>query len=159
MKKNEFITQEITKILEVSQRSTLGQAKACAWILANFKGLNIKILKVKDLNPLADYFILASAQNEIQAKAMAQEISAQLKGLGFKLASMEGTAEGHWVLLDFVDVIVHIFLDIARPIYDLDKLWREAPQIKVPESYYYSAGIDSENEGEREDSNSPNEYF
>ncbi|MBT3585421.1 MAG: ribosome silencing factor [Halobacteriovoraceae bacterium] len=114
-------------------------AMTSAWILGNLKGINLKILEVKELSSLADYFILASATNTIQAKAMASEIARQMNRLGYQPLSQEGIqTNADWILMDIGDVIVHIFLETSRAVYDLDGLWREANSIEIPQDYYFS---------------------
>ena len=83
--------------------------------LSNKKGVLIKILDVKDLTSIADYFIISSVMNKKQAQA------------GIKAIRKEGYREGDWILMDFGDVIVHIFTDEERQHYDFDSLWKDAP--------------------------------
>ena len=137
----EFIDGKVKAIFKDSQHPfPLNMAMACAWIMANLKGINLKILDVKELSSLSDYFVLASASNKIQVQAMFQEIITQLKKNGIKdVPTREGHIESPWILVDAKDVIIHIFLESHRDVYDLDHLWREAKQIKIPEEYYFNA--------------------
>ncbi|OUR97445.1 ribosome silencing factor [Halobacteriovorax marinus] len=121
---------------------------ATAWILGNFKGINLKILDVSKTSSLTDFFVLASATNPTMAQSMADVIVKQLKDHGYEMISREGSQKGDdWILLDFGDIIVHVFLDISRNVYDLDNLWENAVEVEIPNSYYFS----SEDEEKSED--------
>lgn len=136
----EFISKEVSKIIESGEYEyPLNLAMAGAWICGNFKGHNLKVLKVAGMSSLADYFVLASATNVTQGKAMAETILVELKKHGAKSISKEGLPQTDWMLLDLGDIIVHIFQDISRDVYDLDGLWRDAPSIEIPQEYYYSS--------------------
>ncbi|MDY6084275.1 MAG: ribosome silencing factor [Dialister sp.] len=91
------------------------------------KGVLIKILNVRDLTSITDYFVLSSVRNTKQAQACADEVEEKLKENGISALRKEGYREGNWILLDFGTVIVHIFTDDERRHYDLDTLWKDAP--------------------------------
>ena len=95
--------------------------------LSNKKGVLIKVLDVKDLTSIADYFIISSVMNKKQAQASADEVEEKLEEAGIKAIRKEGYREGNWILIDFGDVIVHIFTDEERQHYDFDSLWKDAP--------------------------------
>lgn len=95
--------------------------------LSNKKGVLIKVLDVKDLTSIADYFIISSVMNKKQAQASADEAEEKLEEAGIKVIRKEGYREGNWILMDFGDVIVHIFTDEERQHYDFDSLWKDAP--------------------------------
>ena len=137
---NEFINNEIDKIFNSKEFDfPLNISMASAWILGNLKGINLKVLDMQKTSTLADYFVLASATNIIQAKSMAEELSFQYRRLGFPLLSKEGMSDSDWLLLDSGDVITHIFLESSRDVYGLEELWSKAPTVKIPEDYYYSS--------------------
>jgi len=94
------------------------------------KATDLDVLAVGDLTSIADYFILASAGNERQSAAIADEIVDRLKKeLGVRPLLVEGTTPGRWVLLDFGDFIVHIFTEDVRRFYGLERLWGDAPNV------------------------------
>lgn len=94
------------------------------------KATDLDVLAVGDLTSIADYFILASAGNERQAAAIADEIVDRLKKeLGVRALLVEGTTPGRWVLLDFGDFVVHIFTEDVRRFYGLERLWGDAPNV------------------------------
>ena len=95
--------------------------------LSNKKSVLIKVLNVRGLTSIADYFVLCSTRNQKQSQAAADEVEEKMAELGVKANRKEGYREGDWILLDFGDVIVHIFTDEERRHYDFDTLWKEAP--------------------------------
>lgn len=148
----EYIQSEVNKIVQdKSLEFPKNIAMASAWIMGNSKGLNLKVLDTTNRNSIADFFIMGSASNMIQAKAMAEEIVTQLKSHGVKVLSKEGLGHSDWILLDLGDIIVHIFLDNTRTNYNLDELWQDAPQVKIPNEYYYEEPIDAGSESDSKD--------
>ena len=96
-------------------------------LIFNKKGYDVKILDLQKIISFADYFIVCSADSDTQVKAIADEIDKTLKDAGIKYWHKEGYSALSWVLLDYVDVIVHIFKKEARAFYNLEKLWGDAP--------------------------------
>lgn len=94
------------------------------------KALDLDVLQVGALTSIADYFIIASATNERQTVAIADNIESQLKEhLGVRPLLIEGANPGRWVLLDYGDFIVHIFTEAVRRFYGLERLWGDAPNV------------------------------
>jgi len=93
------------------------------------KARQVVMLDVKALTTVADTFIICSARSNRQVTAIAEYIATDLKKQGKKALSVEGRKEGHWVLMDYGDVIIHIFLEPLRSFYDLEGLWIEARRI------------------------------
>ena len=148
----EYVKKEVEAILsDKSFEAPLNLAMATAWIMGNFKGLNLKVLDLRKASSIADYFVIASAGNPTQAAAMAEEIAFQMRGLGIEALSREGLKHStDWILLDYGDVIVHVFHEPARTIYDLDLLYKNALSVEIPESYYFSTP-ESERRGGNDD--------
>ena len=143
----EFVQNEVDKIVGEFEFPK-NWAMASAWILGNLKGTNLKVIDVKLTSGLADYFILVSAGNPIQAKSMAEEVAFQAKRSKQKVLSIEGKDGSDWILLDLGDVIVHIFNESVRDIYDLDQLYGDSPIVEIPNEYYFSTQAEeSEEEG------------
>jgi ribosome-associated protein len=137
---NPFIEKEVSKIIEENKAEfPKNIALACAWVIANFKGINIKIYDVSGSSSLCDYNIIASAQNTTQARAIVDILSPALKANNQEILSMEGVHEAEWILVDTGDVIVHLFLETSRDIFDLDTLWRKYDQVQIPKEYYFGA--------------------
>ena len=95
--------------------------------LSSKKSVRIKTMDVRDLTSIADYFVLASTRNQKQSQAAADEVEEKMEAIGYLPIRKEGYREGDWILLDFGDIIVHIFTDEERRRFDFDTLWKEAP--------------------------------
>ena len=135
---NEFINKEIDEIMKGSDFDfPQNTAMSSAWILGNLKGTNLKVLKMSKDFSLTDFFVIGSAQNSIQSKAMADEVCFQLKRHNVEVRSKESDQNSEWVLLDFGDIIVHIFVEHARSTYDLESLWSNSTEIEIPQEYYF----------------------
>lgn len=135
---NEYVQNEVKKIISnPAFEFPLNHAMAATWILANFKGDNLKIFDMKKATSMCDYSILATAQNATQARAMVDEISSSLKLQGANIVSYEGYEGADWILLDTGDIIVHVFNGPARDVYDLDLVYGRNPQVKIPEEFYF----------------------
>ena len=93
------------------------------------KDSKVVMLDVKALTTVADTFIICSARSNRQVTAIAEFTSRYLKKKGKKALNIEGRQEGHWVLMDYGDVIIHIFLEPLRSFYDLEGLWVDARRI------------------------------
>jgi ribosome-associated protein len=90
------------------------------------KGFDVKILGVTDLTSVCDYFVIASGDADVQVRAIAKEVEKQLREAGYKPYHREGETRGNWILLDYLDVVVHIFYEPTRRFYALEKLWGDA---------------------------------
>lgn len=91
------------------------------------------VLELKDLAIFTDYFVICSGESTTQVKAIAEHIEAEFMKNAIKPLSMEGLRYAHWVLMDYGDVIVHVFEDETRAYYELEKLWLDAPRITIPD--------------------------
>ncbi len=91
------------------------------------KGFNVLKIDLRNLVSFTDYFVLCSADSDVQVKAIADQIDKVLSDEGVKCWHREGLKALTWVLLDYVDVVVHIFRKEAREFYNLEKLWGDAP--------------------------------
>jgi ribosome-associated protein len=99
------------------------------------KACDLVVLDVREQTSIADYFILCTGRSDRQVQSIAQGLEEGAAEAGFKPFALEGVSRGHWVLIDFSDVIVHVFYEPVRQFYDLDGLWGHAPKAKLPESY------------------------
>ena len=95
------------------------------------KALDVVILNVGGLTSLADTFIICSGRSNRQVSAIADYIRTDLKKQGVAPLSVEGLQEGHWVLMDYGDIVIHVFYDDVRRFYDLEGLWSDAPRIRT----------------------------
>jgi ribosome-associated protein len=152
---NPFIEKEVSKIIEENKAEyPKNIALACAWVIANFKGINIKIFDVRGSSSLCDYNIIASAQNTTQARSIIDVLSPALKANNQEIKSLEGVHEADWILMDAGDVIVHLFVETSRDIFDLDNLWSKYDQVLIPKEYYFGAA-----QTEASSTESTNNYF
>jgi ribosome-associated protein len=97
------------------------------------KAKELVILNVTEISAFTDYFIICSGTSDRQVRAVAAAIQENLKTAEILPLGIEGEAAGQWVLMDYDDVIIHIFLEPVRPFYDLERLWSEAPRMNVPD--------------------------
>jgi ribosome-associated protein len=91
----------------------------------------VVIINIKKLSAVSDYILICSAESDRQVQAIAHAVEDGLRKKGEKALGVEGVSEGKWALLDFNDVVVHIFLEPVRDYYDLEGLWAEAPVTEV----------------------------
>ncbi|MBF0329475.1 MAG: ribosome silencing factor [Nitrospirae bacterium] len=110
-----------------SKESAIAAAKACG----DKKAKDIAILELKDLTVIADYFVICSGESTTQVKAIAQHIERKLRDEGTRPLRTEGAQNALWVLLDYGDVMVHVFEEQTRAYYELEKFWLDAPRIQV----------------------------
>jgi ribosome-associated protein len=95
------------------------------------KAGDLIVFNVRKLTTIADYFIICSAESQRQVRAIRDHIEFTLSKQGCHLFSTEGEESSRWILMDFSDVIVHIFKDDVRPFYALERLWGDAPRLDV----------------------------
>jgi ribosome-associated protein len=96
------------------------------------KAMNVVALDVAEMTSYADVFIICSGRSNRQVNAIAESIKTELKKHKIKPLSVEGTKDGHWVLLDYGHVIIHVFYEPVREFYDLEGLWVDAKRIVTP---------------------------
>lgn len=104
-------------------------AVAAARAAAEKQASGITILDVHDVIGITDYFVIASGGTDRQVKAVSEEIESALRQMGTKPIRREGAKEGRWVLLDYVDLVIHVFHDEEREYYGLERLWADAPVV------------------------------
>lgn len=107
------------------------QSILTAKAISSKKGLNIKLIEIGDISSLADYMVIATGTSSTHVKAIADEVEYQLDEAGISVSHIEGYRSNSWILLDYVDVIVHIFSDEAREFYDLQRLWQDGKEIDI----------------------------
>lgn len=98
-------------------------------LLYDKKAINIISIAVEHLTVLADYFIICSAKNVTQSKALAKHVEDSMDEQGIFIKHKEGLREGRWIILDYSEIIVHIFLGDTREMYSLEKLWSDGANI------------------------------
>lgn len=99
--------------------------------LQDKKGHDIRIIDITQVSSMGDFFIIADGTNKNQVQAMCDNVEEFLNKSGAKLKNREGYANGGWILLDYYDIIIHIFVEEERSFYDLEHVWRDGIQISI----------------------------
>ncbi|MCL2633317.1 MAG: ribosome silencing factor [Oscillospiraceae bacterium] len=95
------------------------------------KGHDIKVIKIADISVIANYFVLATGTSSTQVKALADEVEHKLSLSGTAPRRTEGYNGADWIVLDYIDVIIHIFYKETREFYDLERLWQDGEEIDI----------------------------
>ena len=106
-------------------------AKLAYLALEDKKAEDITIIDISGVSVLADYFIIANGTNDSQVKALVEGVEEELAKAGFEVKQREGYGLGNWVLLDFGEIIVHVFDRENRLFYDLERIWRDGKTVEV----------------------------
>jgi len=124
--KKELLPVELTRMA----------ALAAGQLAIEKKGTNVKLLDVREITSMTDFFIIASATSDIQVKAIADHILGEMREKhGVAPWKSEGWDTRKWIIVDYVDFVVHIFEQKAREFYDLERLWRDAKKVELPEEF------------------------
>ena len=91
---------------------------------------DIRVLDVHEQIAITDFFVIASGRTDRQVRAIADAVEEELRRSGLKPVRREGEREMRWLLLDYVDIVVHVFTDEDRAYYELERLWKDAPEVK-----------------------------
>ena len=97
------------------------------------KAYDIKILDIKKISSIADYMVIADGTNKNQVQAMCDAVTEEMGKAGFLSKSIEGYSECGWILLDYYDIIIHIFSDEARRFYDIERIWSDGKYVDISE--------------------------
>ena len=109
--------------------NSLEKSEACALLAQEQKAVNPVVLELIGTTALADYFLVCSGTSERHTQAMADHIEKSLKQRGILPRGIEGRTGGRWILMDYGDVIIHIFQQTERDFYDLEALWSDCPRV------------------------------
>ena len=113
------------------ENKSLEMAKLAIAALEDKKAEDIKVIDISEVSVIADYFIIAGGSNRSQIQAMCDNVDEKLGRAGFPAKQTEGYDTANWVLLDFGDIIVHIFDKENRLLYDLERIWRDGKQVDL----------------------------
>lgn len=102
-------------------------------VLNDKQATDIKVMYVREQSSLADYFVICSASSQRQAIALSENIEYELEKNDVKAKSIEGLTTGRWILMDYYDVIIHIFVEEDREFYSLERLWQDAKMLDEDE--------------------------
>lgn len=111
--------------------SSLALAQRAAQIALDTKAQDVVILDLRGVTDMTDFFVIASGTSDTHARAIGEHVAVGLKKEGSPAYHVEGLEKGRWVLLDFVDVVMHIFHPTLRNFYQLERLWADAEQVPV----------------------------
>lgn len=114
-------------------RESLENALACVEFALDKKAYDVVLLDVGNLTSLADFFLVCTGRSDTQVQAIAQNIEQRMLERGERPLAVEGLPQGQWVVLDYGDVVVHVFFEPQREFYDLERLWAKAPRVPLPE--------------------------
>ncbi len=95
------------------------------------KGQDIKVIDIHNVSVIADYFVIASGTNSNQVQAIVDNVEEQLGRAGFEAKQIEGNRNSSWILMDYGDVIVHVFDEENRLVYDLERIWRDGKVLEM----------------------------
>jgi ribosome-associated protein len=115
--------------LEATVDSPRDLARLIADALDDKKGIDIDLLDVGDLFQITEVFVIVTGTSRPHAQSLAESVEERLRGIGRKPLRTEGKAEAEWILLDFGDVILHVFQQEARDFYGLERLWGDAGRV------------------------------
>ena len=101
--------------------------------LEDKKANDIRVIDISGVSVIADYFIIASGNNRNQVQALADNVDDTLGKAGFPAKQVEGYASAKWILMDFNDIIVHVFSEEDRLFYDLERIWRDGKSVEIEE--------------------------
>ena len=124
------------KTIETTEKlslTSIERALRCAELAFDKKAFDIRAVDISKVSSIADYLVIISGGSDRQVQAISDSIRTGLKKYG-KVNDIEGAKEGKWVVMDYGDVLVHIFHDPLRRYYDLDGLWSMAPELELPKA-------------------------
>ena len=101
--------------------------------LEDKQGNDIQVIDIREVSVIADYFIIASGSNQNQVQALADNVEETLGRAGYEPRQTEGYGTATWILMDYNDIIVHIFSEEERLFYDLERIWRDGKTVNIEE--------------------------
>jgi len=108
-------------------------AKVAVEALKEKKGYDVKVIDISEISILADYFIIANGSNANQVQAMVDNVEEMLTKAGYEPKQIEGTRNSSWILMDYGDLIIHVFDEENRLFYDLERIWRDGKVLEMEE--------------------------
>ncbi|MGH7717942.1 MAG: ribosome silencing factor [Gemmatimonadaceae bacterium] len=114
-----------------SAPAAASEARRAASLCQNLKAVNVVMLDLTDVSDATDYFVIASGTSDTHVRAIAEHVIEQLKKQGVRVHHVEGLPQGRWVLLDYVDFVVHVFHPVLRDFYQLERLWSDADVLEI----------------------------
>ncbi len=109
--------------------AVLEKARLCLRLVEERKAVNPVLFRVAEITSITDYFLVAAGRSTRQVQAISRHLQRRLKEHGIKPIGVEGEADGNWILLDYGDIVIHVFYEPFREFYDIEGLWSDAPRI------------------------------
>ncbi len=106
-------------------------AQIAAHALAEKKGEDIRVIDISHISVISDYFVITSGANDSQIQALVDHVEEKLAEAGYQLKQQEGTGSGTWVLMDYGDIIIHIFDKESRSFYNLERIWSDGREVEM----------------------------
>lgn len=116
---------------QTTRTRSLAQAQRAAALCLDLKALNVVVLDLEDVSDATDYFVIASGSSDTHVRAIAEHVLEELKKEGVRAHHVEGLSQGRWVLLDYIDFVVHVFHPTLRDFYQLERLWSDAKAVAI----------------------------
>ena len=116
-----------------------GRALECVRAALDHKAYDLVVLELGRVSSVADYFVICSGRSDTQVEAITDGVQRHLLTEGVRPISVEGLPRAHWALLDYGDVVVHVFHVPVREFYDLERLWARVPRVELPEPFQSQA--------------------
>lgn len=110
-------------------------AALTAQVMLDKKAQDVVLFEISKVVPYADYFLICSGRSVVHVKAIVNAIEKHLKEKGFRPLHVEGYTEARWILLDYDELIIHVFLEEARQFYNLERLWGDVPRVDFEEDF------------------------
>ncbi len=133
----------MSKMVRGNSKATSSRKKSlyCVRAALEKKAYDLVLLDVQKVSSFTAYFLICSGRSDRQVQAIARSIEEDLKKMGIRPLGMEGFEGGQWILMDYEDVVVHVFLDPVRKFYDLEGLWLDAPRVDRVEQEARSSSL------------------
>lgn len=116
-------------------------AERIAWHVMEKKGEDVLVLDLRGRSDVCDFFVVASGKTNTQVQAIARHVNAQLAVIGQKPKGIEGQDQGRWSLLDYFDVVVHVFVEEAREYFQIERLWADGMRLDVTPEWYQDKAV------------------
>ena len=123
----------------MTSTNSFERALLCTRFALDKKAYDLQLLDVSKLTTVSDYFLICTGRSDTQVRAIAQHTEQSLAAGSIRPRAIEGYTRGQWVLMDYGDVVIHVFYHPIRAFYDLEGLWMRAPRVRLPEPYFSQA--------------------
>lgn len=120
-----------SKTAAAARKNAAALAQRIAWLCEEFKASDVTILSLDGVSDMTDYFVIASGSSDTHVRSTAQRVEEEMKAAGTRVTHAEGLEQGRWVILDYVDVVLHVFHPAMRSYYQLERLWSDAAVVPL----------------------------